>query len=267
MVYEPGGRGRPDLDLCRAGEPVHEGIPFRRRRDAYNGTVCGDVADARSDPRAHDAAAHAEETWASISPVPPRFLYQSRRRGLGRNRRRGRRARADAAPDARAVVEPGHPTAVPVPKPTAVPARFYAAADARAHAGAHARPSPEPSPKPTPRPTPSPTPEAPDYVTIPDGVILGGVEVEVSDPGELKLIMTKAEDGFDKPCARSYDGRAWEATAAGPCEVTCCLSGVSTMAACQNAQVVDNAAKCWITSGMEGQDGSLLQLHHGRGRF
>ena len=23
----------------------------------------------------------------------------------------------------------------------------------------------------------------------------------------------------------------------------------------QNAQVVDNAAKCWITSGMEGQDG------------
>ena len=27
------------------------------------------------------------------------------------------------------------------------------------------------------------------------------------------------------------------------------------MAACQNAQVVDNAAKCWITSGMEGQDG------------
>ena len=116
-------------------------------------------------------------------------------------------------------------------------------------------PSPEPSPKPTPRPTPSPTPEAPDYVTIPDGIILAGVEVEVSDPGELKLIMTKADDGFDKPCARSYDGRAGRQRPRGPARSRGCLSGVSTMAQCQNAQVVDNAAKCWVTSGMTGQDG------------
>ena len=46
----------------------------------------------------------------------------------------------------------------------------------------------------------------------------------------------------------------WEATAAGPCEVVCCR-GVDTLAACHNAQVVEDAAKCWVTSGMEGQDG------------
>ena len=84
------------------------------------------------------------------------------------------------------------------------------------------------------------------------------------DPGELKLIMTKAEDGFDKRL-RAVLRRAvpWEATAAGPAAVTCCHRA-SYAAACKNAQVVDNAAKCWITSGMEGQDGvRRLQLHPG----
>ena len=66
--------------------------------------------------------------------------------------------------------------------------------------------------------------------------------------------MFRTVGDFDAPCARSYDGRPWEATAAGPCEVVCCNVG-DTLAACNNAQVVEDPAKCWVSSDLEGDAG------------
>ena len=76
VVYEPeacrvGGR---IYDLCCAGEPVHEGIPFQSGGSTlYNGTVCRrtlsptlEPTDAPTTPRPT-----LEETWApSISQIP-----------------------------------------------------------------------------------------------------------------------------------------------------------------------------------------------------
>ena len=83
---------------------------------------------------------------------------------------------------------------------------------------------------------------------------MSGVEVAPADPGELKLLFRTVAGDFDAPCARSYDGRPWEATAAGPCEVVCCNVG-DTIAACNNAQVVQDPAKCWVSSDLEGDAG------------
>ena len=201
-------------DLCCAGEPVHEGIPFQSGGSTlYNGTVCRRTLSPTLDPTPEPTTPRPtpEETWApSISPIPTsvplpeptaRPTPQPTPRPSATPTALPTPQPSTAAPS----VAPGNPTFVPVPKPTAVPAPAPTPRPSTPEPtpAPTPGPSPEPSPKPTPRPTPSPTPEAPDYVTIPDGVILGGVEVEVSDPGELKLIMTKAADGFDKPCARS----------------------------------------------------------------
>ena len=37
---------------------------------------------------------------------------------------------------------------------------------------------------------------------------------------DVVLVVSRVEDGAATPCARSYDGHAWEGTLPAPCDVT-----------------------------------------------
>ena len=176
-------------------------------------------------PRAPaDAAAHARADVGALDITDPHLGASTRTHGEAY-------AAADAAAVGDADAPADAPASTPAPSPFARPpdgrarpetdrragARAHAAAfDARAHAGAHTKALSGTFTEANAQTHAEPDAQPADYVRSRTASSAGGVEVEPADPGELKLMLTTVADGFDAPCARSYDGRPGRQRPRGP---------------------------------------------------